>query len=160
MSDVHAALEAEFPGYREREPFEAGRFRGAVLKHERDVRRHTCYVHGYEVDDDVEVIYGARVLVLPAAGGGGWCVLSTSGHTLSSVRYDQDGRSLSCRLDDGETFALERSSYHQKAGRPNYTERGDLARLATHLRERMGYPGVEAEGAAELVAAFARAFCG
>jgi hypothetical protein len=124
------------------------------------VKRHPCYVHGYEVDEDIEVFFGGKVLILPQEGSDGWCVLETSGYNLASTRYDQSGRSLHATLSTGETIQLEHRSYHQKRGRPNYTERGDIDQLGRHLREAMGYHDVSDDQVAGLVASFTSEYGG
>jgi hypothetical protein len=154
-----AALEDRFPGYRSREPFEHEGFRGRVLVRERDVKSHACYVHGHEVGEDIEVLFRASVLLLPRPGAPGWCVLDLAGHSLRSERYDQDGRTVTCRLDDGRTLGLASGTHHQKPGRPCRDDVGDVAGFTDHLRGRMGYAATE-EAAADLVTAFLRRYGG
>lgn len=155
-------LDEHFPGYRDCDVFEADRFRGHVLEHRREVRRHPCYVHGYEIGEDIETLFSARVLVLPPPGSDadGWCVLESGGYSLASERYDQDSRSVRCRLSNGEGYSLEHRTMTQKPGRRPLDERGDLGLLAAFLRDDVGYAEASDEAVEALVRAFTAKYCG
>ena len=157
MTDV---LEEKYPGYRDQEPFEAGPFRGRLVARRREVKSHPCYVHGYEIGEDIETFFSATVLVLPPEGSDaeGWCTLETSGYDLASDRYSQASRRVSCTLSEGGSHALEHRAYTQKPGRRPLDEEGSLRPLQEHLQSRMGYADATEEAVAQLVSAFAARF--